>query len=439
MRCAWPRPIATTIRLALPASWRPMQAACGAMADRAMAGPSAKPKVIIVTGPTAVGKTKIGLELAKRLGGEVISADSVQVHTGLDVGSDKLPEAQRQGIKHHLIDVLPPTAEFSAGEFYELGRKAAEDILRRGKVPIVVGGTGFYLRWFVLGKPQTPTSSPELMRRVHELVQELWDAAAAVISDLGDPDAAARVRAERHNWYRLQRVCQILLQNGGRPLAEVDIDTSRELDYDFRCFFLHRPRKQLYDKIAYRVEEMVAGGLLREARELMELGVSAGSCNAARAIGYRQALEFMEEARRQGGAAAAPQLLDLIRKIGVSTRKLVKAQHTWFRDDAAFKWVDAAGPEGEALGEILAELEKPQHEGGCGDSGRLDKEAFREMREYVQPIVLFKDPDVVSKALEEVRQLLGGGGGGGEAGGGGGEAGGAAAAAGRAAAGGQAP
>jgi tRNA dimethylallyltransferase len=151
-----------------------MHRGCEATADRTVVAGTAKPKVIIVTGPTAVGKTKIGLELAKRLGGEVISADSVQVHTGLDIGSDKasyiadvnmqirmygshcapncshppppigqLPESQRQGIPHHLIDVLPPTAEFSAGEFYEVGRRATAEIIRVGYQPChAVSGDG---------------------------------------------------------------------------------------------------------------------------------------------------------------------------------------------------------------------------------------------------------------------------------------------------------
>ncbi|KAF6256678.1 IPP transferase-domain-containing protein [Scenedesmus sp. NREL 46B-D3] len=311
------------------------------------AAPPGRPRIIIITGPTAVGKTRLGLELAKRLDGEIISADSVQVYKGLDVGSDKLPVAEREGIPHHLIDILPPDAEFSAGDFHQLGRKAAEDIIQatRGKTPIVVGGTGFYLRWFIHGKAATPPSNPQTAAEARALVQQAWDAAAAerwelavdVVQQLGDAATAARVRAERNNWYRLQRVLQILLQNGGTPLSEMDVDTTKPLDYDFRCFFLTRPRIELYDTIAFRVEEMVAGGLLPEALLLLRLGMSPNSHVATKAIGYRQGCEFMQAALRDG-AVSPQQLRQLILDIATASRNLVKNQTTWFRDDDLFRW-----------------------------------------------------------------------------------------------------
>ena len=392
-------------------------------------------------------------------------------------------------MRHHLIDVLPPAAEFSAGDFYDLARPAIADILGRGRVPVVVGGTGFYLRWLIRGKPATAPSSPEAQRRAVELVQAawaraaaaaveqeaqeaaveqeatqevaaaggdagtggaaeapeeaaaagpssqgegggagqrqqdhddqqqqhqqrvskaewrrvcaerrraargaapptakelrdgnmppdpppglsreaLWAAAARVVADLGDPAAAARVAAERHNWYRLMRVCQILISNPGKTLAELDADAAAPPDFDFRCFFLHRPRAALYDRIAYRVEEMVAGGLLQEAKALLDAGVAPGGCPAARAIGYRQAMEFLEAARARAPAPPTrEQLLGLVFAIGTATRKLVKSQHTWFRDDALFRWVDAAAAAPEAVADfILAEVAKPEHEGAC--------------------------------------------------------------------------
>jgi tRNA dimethylallyltransferase len=134
---------------------------------------SARERIIIITGPTAVGKSKLGVALARRLDGEVISADSVQVYSRLDVGSDKITVEDRQGVPHHLIDILEPTAEFSAGDFYHAARAAASDALSRGKLPILVGGTGFYLRWFIFGKASTPASNPETAEKVDQMIQQV--------------------------------------------------------------------------------------------------------------------------------------------------------------------------------------------------------------------------------------------------------------------------
>lgn len=122
------------------------------------APPASRPRVLVLAGPTASGKTALSLALAHALGGEVISADSVQVYRGLDVGSAKLPEEERQGVPHHLLDVVPPTVEFSAGDWVDAALAAAAEVAARGRVPIVCGGSGFYLRWLVQGKPATPRS-----------------------------------------------------------------------------------------------------------------------------------------------------------------------------------------------------------------------------------------------------------------------------------------
>ncbi|KAG1677586.1 hypothetical protein FOA52_014484 [Chlamydomonas sp. UWO 241] len=184
-----------------------------ASADVGAAGGVRKlPQVIVVTGPTAVGKTAVGLELAKRLGGEVISADSVQVYRTLDIGSDKLPLEQRQGIPHHLIDVRDHTEEYSAGDFSDEARAAVADILSRGRMPIVVGGTGFYLRWLTHGKAQGPRTTPEAAAHVSAALKTAWadaavrlgcppekltpeakwDSGCALLTAWGDAEAAAR-------------------------------------------------------------------------------------------------------------------------------------------------------------------------------------------------------------------------------------------------------
>ena len=256
-------------------------------ADRPSVPAALKPrKVLVIAGPTAVGKTRLSLSVARALGGEVVSADSVQVFEGLDVGSSKLPEAEREGIKHHLLDIADPRRDVGAGEFVEKAWAAMDDVLRRGKTPVVVGGTGMYLRWLIEGKPDTPPSSPEAsalaratLRRVAgeaaavaeraardalrpdeggddeggsldaaslervRLAGELagWRAAMRVLSEAGDATAATRLA--RNDWYRAERALEVVTSTG-KPVTEFGAPTlaGREKKYDFVCVALSSPR-----------------------------------------------------------------------------------------------------------------------------------------------------------------------------------------------------
>jgi tRNA dimethylallyltransferase len=431
-------------------------AAATARAARAAAA-AGLPRVVVVAGPTAVGKTAAGLEVALRMNGEVVSADSVQVYARLDVGSDKLPPgAPRRGVPHHLLDVLPFTSDFSAADFHARARAAIADVVARGRTPVVVGGTGLYLRWLVWGRPSTPASDPAAEREALSRVEaaragaaarlglarpedlsesDAWAAATQCLADAGDPEAAARVALERNNYYRLLRALQILILSGGKPLSEQDLDAERPWDYDFRCFYLTRPRIPLYERIAARVEEMLCGGasaeedgeraaaaagqqqqqqhdeakggLLQEAAMLLDAGLAPGSNMAAKAIGYRQAMEWLcagaeraleqrsrragEEAAAGAGGGAAAQaaaaeacapvfslqdLKQLALDVAQASRHLVKGQSTWFRGDPAFTWLDAAQGAEAVASEIvaLASSDAPPpavvgDEGGGGNGG----------------------------------------------------------------------
>eukprot|EP01024_Parvocaulis_polyphysoides_P033205 TRINITY_DN29585_c0_g1_i2.p1 TRINITY_DN29585_c0_g1~~TRINITY_DN29585_c0_g1_i2.p1 ORF type:complete len:236 (-),score=33.25 TRINITY_DN29585_c0_g1_i2:10-624(-) len=195
---------------------------------------SKKAKVVIVTGPTGVGKTDMSLKLAHLLNAEIISADSVQIYKGLDIGSDKISEDKRQGIRHHLIDVLEADQEFSAGGFYEMAREATEDILKRGKTPLVVGGTGFYLRMYMYRRPETGEATPEIEAQVEQMlsrafdrrkkeleveqlsVKQKWEAGIDVLRKSGDNEAAERINLEFNNYYRLKRALQVVLNSESR-------------------------------------------------------------------------------------------------------------------------------------------------------------------------------------------------------------------------------
>lgn len=229
-----------------------------------------KPKVLIIGGPTGVGKTRISIQLAKLLDGEIISADSVQVYRKLDVGSNKPSVEERSGIVHHLIDIVEPTYEFSAGEFFRRAREATADILSRGKVPIVVGGTSMYVRWYIYGLPATPPSTESVADQVSAKLEEMngsWDLAIELLAQL-DPVRASQLC--RNDWYRLRRALEIYYA-AGKPLSELPLQGGapnpkklsramplRELDYDFRCFFLVAPRMELNRFIDWRCERMIA-------------------------------------------------------------------------------------------------------------------------------------------------------------------------------------
>lgn len=283
-------------------------------------GSKKKQKVIVISGPTGAGKSRLALELAKRLSGEIISADSVQVYRGLDVGSAKPSSVDRQEVPHHLVDILHPSEEYSVGQFFEDARQATCDIFENGHVPIVSGGTGLYLRWYIYGKPEVPKASSKVASEAYSELEHLqnngdWDAAVQLVEKAGDPKAHL---VARNDWYRLRRSLEIIRSTGSPPsafrvpydsfreqLESKTVDTSydefsttsvigenlsKDLDYDLICFFLSSQRVDLYRHIDLRCEEMLTGvnGLLSEATWLLDLGLLPNTNSATRAIGYRR-------------------------------------------------------------------------------------------------------------------------------------------------------
>lgn len=345
----------------------------------------------------------------------------------------------RRGIPHHLIDVFDPVNDFSAGEFFHAARAATADILSRGRTPIVVGGTGFYLRWYLLGKPSTPSSSKESEAAATAKLEEAWAAAAAaagrpltdaerwaegvgVVAALGDAESAARLSTETNNYYRLTRVVDILMQSPGKTLADLNLDEAAPMDYDFRCFFLARPRTILYRRIDSRVEEMVAGGLLPEtARELAAAGLRPNTNCATRAIGYRQALEFLErkagekrenseDEKQTGAAVTEAEIVTLSKEIMAASRKLCHRQMSWFRDDPLFRWVDAAAGEAAVVDTIMDGWTAAVHQGGAGpefNGGRLTKEEQGQMKRYVSKLErLTKGSEALVAAVAQAEEAL---------------------------------
>ena len=321
----------------------------------------------------------------------------------------QIPPADRRGIPHHLLDILDPDTDFSAGDFFGRARDAIEGVLARGRVPVVVGGTGLYLRWLVHGKPAAPPGDDRSAAAARAAVDaavaaaedaagrrlagaERWAAATGALAAAGDPASAAIIQGERNNEYRLLRALEIVLATG-RPRGEC---LSGEggggappppLDYDFRAFFLHRDRVSMYRAIDARAEGMLRGGLLREAGDLLAAGQRAGAGCATRAIGYRQAAEALEAAAAAAAAREAPpserDAVTLCAAVQAASRRLAHSQLAWFRGDPLYRWVDVSGrAPAEVAAEIAALASAPVHAPGPPGAGRLTKESEAELKRY---------------------------------------------------------
>ncbi|XP_051126889.1 tRNA dimethylallyltransferase 9 [Andrographis paniculata] len=352
------RPFSRSIRL--------FTASCSA------ALPGERQKVVVISGPTGAGKSRLALELAKRLNGEIVSADSVQVYRGLDVGSAKPSVSERQEVPHHLVDVLHPSEDYSVGQFYEDARKITEEILSRGRVPIVSGGTGLYLRWFIYGKPDVPKASHQITSEVHAELADLqrdgnWYEAVQLVIKAGDPGVHSLAA---NDWYRLRRRLEILKLTGASPSTfEVPYNSFKEkfessavddsginssvaeesrakdLKYNFICFFLSTQRLDLYRSIDSRCEEMLLGdGLLSEAKWLLDLGLMPNSNSATRAIGYRQAMDYLLLSREQEGWSSPKDFYKFLFEFQKASRNFAKRQLTWFRNEPLYQWIDASNP-----------------------------------------------------------------------------------------------
>lgn len=334
----------------------------------------------------------------------------------------QVPKEKRLGIPHHLLDIRDPEEDFSAGDFYEAARQATEDIIRRGKVPVVVGGTGFYLHWYIHGKPHTPPPSKASEEKALAMMEaawhevearqgcppdpdQKWNVAVDLIAQLGDPEAAELRRQEKNNYYRIQRTLQVLLEKPGSRMSDLGVDTEQPLDYDFRCFFLNAPRLALYDRIMQRVEEMVVGGLIDEAMMLMRRGLRANQNMACRAIGYRQTLELLEAAASRGHVSDQD-VVQLVLDIATASRNLVKSQCTWFRDEQLFHWVDASRPMEEVVEYIQEQICLPQHIGLLGDCGRLTKADNNLLKRYRPTLTLFADDVVIKRMVDKVQGMI---------------------------------
>lgn len=276
--------------------------------------------LVVLTGPTAVGKTKLSLALAKRIGGEIISADSMQVYEDMDIGSAKIMPEEMQGIPHHLISVLKPSESFDVVTFQRLCREALKEIYARGGIPIVAGGTGFYIQALLRDIDFTENEEDKEYRASLEEIAK--NQGAEVLHDMleqVDPASAKSIHA--NNVKRVIRALEFHHLTGQRISMHNETEKQKDRAFNACYFVLNDDRELLYERIEKRVDEMINAGLVDEVRKLREMGCNRGMVSM-QGLGYKEILEYLE---------GETSLEEAICKIKLSTRHFAKRQLTWFR------------------------------------------------------------------------------------------------------------
>lgn len=286
-----------------------------------------KPRVLAVVGPTASGKTWLGVQLAKLYGGEVISADSMQIYKGMNIASAKPSEEEKEGIPHHLMDFLDMDVPFSAADYVKLAKEKIEEVLSRGKLPVIVGGTGLYVDSLLENVKFSEGGSDEAYRE--ELMAFAREQGAeALHARLAETDPEAAAAIHPNNIIRVVRALEVCHVTG-RRFSELKAESrTEESPYNSLILGLnYEDRAVLYRRIDLRVEEMVKNGLIEEARELWERG---GMRTSANAIGYKELIPYF---------TGEMPLEECVAKIQQETRRYAKRQLTWFRKNDRIKWI----------------------------------------------------------------------------------------------------
>ncbi|OFW15871.1 MAG: tRNA (adenosine(37)-N6)-dimethylallyltransferase MiaA [Acidobacteria bacterium RIFCSPLOWO2_12_FULL_67_14] len=293
--------------------------------------------VLAVLGPTASGKSALGLALAERFEGEVVNCDSTAVYRGFDIGTDKPPVAARRGIPHHLIDIAEPTEVYTAAQYARDAARAIRDIHERGRLPILVGGTGFYYRALTRGLFPGPGADEELRRRLSRVADRRGVECLHRILARADPESAGRIMPRDRK--RIIRALEVYLTTG-RPLSDHFADTASLIaDCEVVAVALRLPAARTAERVARRVDEQFARGIVAEVRQLLAQGVPA----TARPFGglvYRQVMEMLNGVRDEAATRAL---------IVQENRRYARRQLIWFRKEPNLVWLDGPGERPETL------------------------------------------------------------------------------------------
>ena len=287
-----------------------------------------KKPLIILTGPTAVGKTKASIGLAKALNGEIISADSMQVYKHMDIGSAKIRPEEMQGIKHYLIDELEPDEEFHVVRFQEMAKKALEEIYAKNKIPIVVGGTGFYIQALLYDIDFTENEEDtEYRKELEQLAAE--KGADALHEMLRKVDSASAEAIHANNVKRVIRALEFHKQTGRKISEHNEQERAKSSPYDFCYFVLNDERERLYERINLRIDQMLDDGLVEEVMSLKDQGYTKEMVSM-QGLGYKEVLDYLN------GNCTLEEAIYILKR---DTRHFAKRQLTWFRRERDVIWV----------------------------------------------------------------------------------------------------
>lgn len=298
-----------------------------------------KPKIVVIVGPTASGKTAVSIELAKKINGEIISADSMQIYKFMDIGTAKPTLEEMDNIKHYLLNVALPDETFNVAKYKSLAENAIEEILDKGKTPIIVGGTGLYINTLVNGIEFIEIDGDINYR--NELIAKGYEEGATKLHEelqKIDPDAAKTIDA--NNIRRVARALEIYKVTG-KTKTQLDKESQKEVKYDYRMFGMDWDRKTLYDRINLRIDKMFEMGLLNEVKELTEKFKLSNT--ALQGIGYKEVIEYLN------GSITYDEMIE---KLKIETRHYAKRQLTWFRRDKRITWLEPK----KAVDEIIKNL-----------------------------------------------------------------------------------
>lgn len=285
--------------------------------------------LIILTGPTAVGKTSLSIGLAKAVDGEIISADSMQVYRKMNIGTAKIEPEEMQGVRHHLIDILDPAEEFNVVLFKKYALRAMEDIYSRGKIPIIVGGTGFYIQALLYDIDFEENDNDMSYR---EKLQNLADTHGnTFLHDMlaeVDPESAEKIH--ENNVKRVIRALEFYKKTGMKISEHNETESQKESPYNFEYFVLNDARSKLYDRIDRRIDIMVKQGLIEEVKALKDQGYTKDLISM-QGLGYKEILDYLD------GVTSLDEALYILKR---DTRHFAKRQITWFKREKEVTWVD---------------------------------------------------------------------------------------------------
>jgi tRNA dimethylallyltransferase len=296
--------------------------------------------VVAIVGPTCSGKTRTGIELAKRIGGEIISVDARQIYKLIDIGTAKPTQEERSQVPHHLIDIISLDEEMSAGVFAKLARDAVREIAERSHVPIMVGGSGLYLRATIDGLFESPEINYEVRKELRERLR--IEGADSLLKELSSIDPKAAEKLLPQNYKRILRALEVYYSSGV-TITELRKTRPSVPDFETLQFGILLERKNLYRKIEKRVDEMIEQGLLEEVRRILKRGFDP-KLNSLQTFGYKEVIGFLQGKLKFD---------DMVLQIKRNTRRYAKRQMTWFNKDKRIVWISADGKTPEEVSEEI--------------------------------------------------------------------------------------